>query len=83
MKQDKTDKIICPDRTSFLQFVSDDTDGQNTHHGLGTIATANGKFSNYSIQWQKIPRDKLEKWLDTNPTMESKLSTIKLPTSQH
>ena len=28
MKQDKTDKIICPDGTSFLQFVSDDTDGQ-------------------------------------------------------
>ena len=47
VKHDKTDEIICPDETSFLQFVSDNTghnlatlDGQNTHHGLGTIATA-------------------------------------------
>ena len=47
VKHDKTDEIICPDETSFLQFVSDNTghnlatlDGQNTHHGLGTIAIA-------------------------------------------
>ena len=71
MKQDKTDAIICSERTSPLQFVSDNTDhnlatlgGQNTHHGLSTIAIANGKFSNCSSQQQKIHRDKLEKWLD-------------------
>ena len=71
VKHDKTDEIIHPDRTSFLQFVSDNTnhnlatlEGQNTHHGLGTIAIVNGKFSNCSIQRQKSPRDKLEKSLD-------------------
>ena len=71
VKHDKTDEIICLDGASFLQFVSDNTDhdlatldGQNTHHGLGTIAIANGKLSNCSIQRQKLPRDKVEKWLD-------------------
>ena len=71
VKHDKTDEIICPDGASFLQFVSDNTDhdlatldGQNTHHGLGTITIASGKFSNCSIQRQKIPQDKVEKWLD-------------------
>ena len=71
VKQDKTNEIICPNGASFLQFVSDNTDhnlatldGQNTHHGLGTVAIANGKFSNCSIQRQKIPRDNVEKWLD-------------------
>ena len=71
VKHDKTDEIICPDGVSFLEFVSDNTDhdlatldGQNTHHGLGTIAIASGKFSNCSVQRQKIPQDKVEKWLD-------------------
>ena len=71
VKHDKTDEIICPNGASFLQFVSDNTDhdlatldGQNTHHGLGTIAIASGKFSNCSVQRQKIPQDKVEKWLD-------------------
>ena len=69
VNHDKTDEIICPNEASFLQFVSCNTDndlptldGQNTHHGLGTIA--NGKFSNCSLQQQKIPRDKVEKLLD-------------------
>ena len=61
VKHDKTDEIICPDGVSFLEFVSDNTDhdlatldGQNTHHGLGTIAIANGKFLTCSIQRQKF-----------------------------
>ena len=72
VKHDKTVEIICPNGTSFHQFVSHNInhdlatlDGQNTHHGLGTIAITNGKFSNCSIQWHKIPRNKVEKWLDT------------------
>ena len=80
VKHDKTDEIICPDGASFLQFVSDNTDhdlaildGQNTHHGLGTIAIANGKFSNCSIQRQKIPRDKVEKWLDIKSSNRIKI----------
>ena len=71
VKHDKTDEIICPDGASFLQFVSDNTDpdlatpdGQNTRHGLDTVAIANGKFLNCLIQRQKIPRDNMEKWLD-------------------
>ena len=71
VKHDKTDEIICPEGTSFLQFVSDNTDhdlatldGKNTHHGLGTIAIANGKFSDCQTQRQRVPRDKVEKWSD-------------------
>ena len=80
VKHNKTDEVIYPDGASFLQFVSDNTDhdlaildGQNTHHGLGTIAIANGKFSNCSIQRQKIPRDKVEKWLDIRSSNRIKI----------
>ena len=69
MKHDATDEIICPDGTAFLQFVSDNTDhdlatlhGKNTHHGLGSIAIANGNFSNVLVYRQRIPRDKKEPW---------------------
>ena len=71
VQHDKTDEIIYPDVTSFLQFVLDNTDrnlatldGKNTHHDLGTIVIASKKFSNCSFQQQRIPRVKLEKWLD-------------------
>ena len=53
VKHDATKEVICPYETTFLQFVGDNTDhdlatvdGKNMHHGLGSIATANGKFSN-------------------------------------
>ena len=43
--------IIYPDETSFLQFISDNTDhnltildSKNTHQGLGIIAIANENF---------------------------------------
>eukprot|EP00794_Sanderia_malayensis_P002755 gene2755-3185_t len=52
VKHDVSEKIICPEGTSFLQFVADNTDhdlatpdGKNTHHGLGSIAIANGNFA--------------------------------------
>ena len=71
VNHNKTDEIICPNAKSFLQFVSCNTDhdlptldAQNKHRGLGTIAIANGKFSNCSMQRQKIPRNKVEKLLD-------------------
>ena len=61
VKHDKTDEIIYPDGTSFLQFILDNKvlnlgtlDGKNTYHGLGTIAIASEKFSNCSIQQQRI-----------------------------
>lgn len=69
MKHDKIEDIICPVNTSFLQFVSDNTDhdmatldGKNTHHGLGSIAIANGDFSTETFERQRIPREKREAW---------------------
>ena len=37
-------------------------DGKNTHHGLGSIAIANGNFADLSSVRKKIPRDKKEPW---------------------
>lgn len=55
--------------TSFLQFVSDNTDhdmatldGKHTHHGLGSIAIANGDFTTETFERQRIPREKREAW---------------------
>ena len=69
VKHDATNEIICPDGTAFLQFVADNTDhdlatlnGKNTHHGIGSIAIANGNFSNVPVYRQRIPRDKKEPW---------------------
>ena len=60
---------MCPEGTSFLQFVSDNTDhdlatldGKQTHHGLGSLAIANGRFTGKSLPMQRIPRDKKENW---------------------
>ena len=69
IKHDVSDEIICPQGTSFLQFVSDNTDhdlatldGKQTHHALGTLAIANGNFSGTILPIQKIPREKKENW---------------------
>ena len=65
VKHDATEEVICPYETTFLQFVGDNTDhdlatvdGKNAHHGLGSIAIANGKFSNSKFIRQAISRDK-------------------------
>jgi len=62
---------MCPEGTSFLQFVSDNTDhdlatldGKHTHHGLGSLAIANGNFSSLTLPSQRIPREKKENWSD-------------------
>lgn len=69
VKHDETGQIIYPNGTSLLQFVSDNTDhdmatldGKNTHHGLGSIAIANGTFKDISTLRKRIPRDKKEAW---------------------
>ena len=36
-------------------------DGKNKHHGLGSIAVANGCFDNDSVHRQRIPGSKLPK----------------------
>ena len=89
---------MCPQGTSFLQFVSDNSDhdlatldGKNTHHGLGSIAIANGNFSNVQRCYSKVPRDKRLNWKDVNfntgipihqyiePDMPALLKTTLLP----
>ena len=70
MKHDVSEEAICPEGTTFLQFVADSTDhdmatldGKKTHHGLGSIAIANG--GHISIcSTHKIPRDKKGNWSD-------------------
>jgi len=49
--------------------VSDNTDhdlatldGKQTHHGLGSLAIANGTFTGKTLPSQRIPRDKKENW---------------------
>lgn len=42
-------------------------DGKNTHHGLGSIAIANGNFADLSSVRKKIPRDKKEPWSAITP----------------
>ena len=68
MKHDPAIGVVCPHGTTFLQFVGDNTDhdvatidGKNTHHGLGSIAIANGAFSETNLQIKALPRDSKEK----------------------
>ena len=71
VKHDKSDQIMRPEGTSFLQYVSDNSDvdlatldGKHTHHGLGSLAIANGNFTDKKLPTNRIPRDKREKWSD-------------------
>ena len=59
---------MCPPGTTYLQYVGDNTDhdtatieDKNTHHGLGSIAIANGKFSNFDTRRTPLPRDKKQR----------------------
>ncbi|XP_076800982.1 uncharacterized protein LOC143445626 [Clavelina lepadiformis] len=68
VKHDSVEEVICPDGTAFLQFVADNTDhdictidGKNTHHGLGSIAIANGNFTMQQVGRNRIPREKKDK----------------------
>ena len=52
IKHDETGEIIYPESTSFLQYVSDNTDhniarldNKGIHHALASIAIANGEFT--------------------------------------
>ena len=80
MKNDTVDDIVCPDGTAFLQFVADNTDhdlatidGKKTHHGLGSIAIANGNFSGAQIQRNRIPREKKENWCQVESNVGIKI----------
>ena len=75
VQHDITTEVICPPGTTYLQYVEDNTDhdtvtidGKNTHHGLGSIAIANGKFSNFDTRRTPLPRDKKQHWSDIQST---------------
>ena len=62
---DSVDEVVCPLGTTFMQYVGDNTDhdiatvdGKNTHHGLGSIAIANGVFADINNQRRPLPRDR-------------------------
>ena len=70
-----TTEVICPPGKTYLQYVGDNTDhdtatidGKNTHHSLGSIAIANGKFSNFDTRRTPLPRDKKQHWSDIQST---------------
>ena len=69
IKHDKSREIMSPEGTTFMQYVSDNSDqqlatldGKKTHHGLGSLAIANGNFTTENLPSHRIPRDKKEKW---------------------
>ena len=71
IKHDKSREIMSPEGTTFMQYVSDNSDvqmstldGKNTHHGLGSLAIANGNFTDGNLPSHRIPRDKRQKWSD-------------------
>lgn len=64
-----SEEVIYPEGTTFLQFVADNTDhdmatldGKKTHHGLGSMAIANGGQISTTCSTHKIPRNKKENW---------------------
>ena len=66
-----SEDVICPEVTTFLQFVADNTDhdmatldAKETHNGLGSIAIVNGGHISPTCPAHKIPRDKKENWSD-------------------
>ena len=69
MKHDSANDVASLQRTTFLQYVGDNTghntstiDGKNTYHGLGSILITNGNFGEISFQRKALPCDKKENW---------------------
>ena len=65
------EEVICPEGTTFLQFVADNTDrdmatldGKETHHELESITIANGGHVSTTCPTHKIPRYKKKNWSD-------------------
>ena len=66
-----SEDVTCPEGTTFLLFVADNTDydmatldAKKTHHGLGSNAVANGGHISTTCPAHKILhiRDKKENW---------------------
>ena len=69
MKHDSANDVACPQGTTFLQYVGDNTDhntstinGKNTHRGLGSILIAKGNFVEISFQRKALLHHKKENW---------------------
>ena len=69
-----------------MQYVGDNTnhdiaaiDGKNTHHGFGSIAVANGKFSNFDTRQTPLPRDKKQHWSDIQSTQGIPIQNCHVP----
>ena len=69
-----------------MQYVGDNTDhdtatidGKNTHHGLGSIAIANGKFSNFDTRRNPLPRDKKQRQSDIQSTQAIPIENYHAP----
>ena len=68
VQHDIATEVIFHPGTTYLQYVGDNTDhdtatidGKNTHHGLGSISIANGKFSNFDTIRTPLPRVKKQR----------------------
>ena len=69
-----------------MQYVGDNTDhdtatidDKNTHHGLGSIAIANGKFSNFDTRRNPLPRDKKQRQSDIQSTQAIPIENYHAP----
>ena len=72
MKHNVSEDLIFPESKTFLQFVADCTDhdmtaldGGETHHGLASIAIANGGDISATCPAHRVPRDGKGNWGDT------------------
>ena len=69
-----------------MQYVGDNTDhntatidGKNTHHGFGSTAKVNGKFSNFDTRPTPLPRDKKQCWSDIQSTQGIQIQNYHAP----
>ena len=72
MKHNKINNILCPEGTTSIQLVGDNTDhdlatidGKDIHPGLGSISIANENFISHTNK-KKLPRDRKDNWSNLN-----------------
>ena len=80
-------EVICPQHTSCLMFVGDNTDhdlatldGKNTHHGLGCIAIANGTFGKNIVLRKRLPREEKVPWSEVEGNDGISIKSYNVPT---
>ena len=80
MKHDKINDILCPESTTSIQFVGDNTDHdlatfdrKNAHHGVGSISIAKENFIGHTNK-KRLPRDRKDNWSIINFDNQVKIS---------